>query len=62
MSVAYDNYRNVLKIHFDSEEQKDMGVYPEDYSTHSFRLGGISAMGADNIVTPAFIQSAIHKR
>ncbi len=33
-----------------------MGVLPEDYGTHSFRIGGSSVMGADQTVSPVFIQ------
>ena len=40
-----------------------MGVHLEDYSTHSFRLGGLSVMADDKVVTPAFLKkSAHHKR
>merc|ERR1712089_81883 len=54
--MNYDNYRQRLKRHLDSEEFKAMGVLPEDYGTHSFRIGGSSVMGADQIVSPVFIQ------
>ena len=33
-----------------------MGVLLEDYGTHSFRIGGSSVMGADQTVSPVFIQ------
>ena len=54
--MNYDNYRQRLKRHLDSEEFKAMGVLPEDYGTHSFRIGGSSVMGADQTVSPVFIQ------
>ena len=54
--MVYDNYRQRLKKHLDSEEFKAMGVLPEDYCTHSFRIGGSSVMGADQTVSPVFIQ------
>ena len=54
--MSYDNYRQRLKRHLDSEEFKAMGVLPEDYGTHSFRIGGSSVMGADQTVSPVFIQ------
>ena len=41
---------------------KGLGVFPQDYSTHSFRKGGLSVLGADFTVSPAFVQkSARHK-
>jgi len=56
-SINFNNYRKRLKFHLDSEELKDIGVHPKDYSTHSLRLGGLSFMVADNVVTPAFIKT-----
>ena len=59
---SYENYRKRLKVHLDTAELRDMGVFPQDYSTHSFRKGGLSVLGADCTVSPAFIQkSARHK-
>ena len=44
------------------DDLREIGVYPQDYSTHSFRKGGLSVLGADCMVSPAFIQkSARHK-
>ena len=54
--MTYDNYRQRLKRHMDTEECKAMGVLPEDYGTHSFRIGGSSVMGTDQTVSPVFIQ------
>merc|ERR1712101_3923 len=54
--MSYDNFHQRLKRHLDSEEFKAMGVLPEDYGTHSFRIGGSSVMGADQTVSPVFIQ------
>ena len=52
--ISYDNYRNHLKRHLDCETLRDMGVFPLDYSTHSFRKGGLSVL-ADGKMHPAFI-------
>ena len=52
--VAYNNYRKHLKTHLDSNELKDICVSSQDYSSESFRLGGLSVMGADKIITPVF--------
>ena len=54
-SMSYDNFLQRLKKHLDSEEFKEMAVLPEDYGTHSFRIGGSSVMGADQTVSPVFI-------
>ena len=51
----YENYRRRLKVHLDTAELREMGVFPKDYSTHSFRKGGLSVLGADCTVTPAFL-------
>ena len=59
--MTYDNYRKRLKKHLDDEILKDMGVTPEDYSTHSFRLGGISVL-SDGDVHPAFVQKNAHHK
>ena len=40
--ITYNNYRSRLKKHMDDETLKDMGVSAVDYSTHSFRRGGLS--------------------
>ena len=62
-SMTYDNYCQRLKRHLDSEELKEMGVLPEDFGTHSFRIGGASVMGADFTVIPVFIQKSLrHKK
>ena len=62
-ALPYDNYCQQLKKHLDSEELKKLGVLPEDYSTHSFRIGGASVLGADNTVSPVFIQKNMrHKQ
>ena len=59
---TYDNYRKSLKKHLNCKTLQEMGVSPEDNSTHSFRLGGLSVL-ADGEVNPAFLQkSARHKR
>ena len=43
-SMTYNNYRGGLKKHLDDETLKDMGVSVSDYSTHSFRRGGLSVL------------------
>ena len=59
--ITYDNYRNHLKKHLDCETLREMGAYPKEDSTHSFRKGGLSVL-ADGEMHPAFIQkSARHK-
>ena len=51
-----------MKKNLDTAELKEMGIYPQDYSTHSFRKGGLSVLGTDCTVTPAFTQkNAQHK-
>ena len=35
-SITYNVYRKHLKQHLDCEALKELGVYPADYSTHSF--------------------------
>ena len=40
--------------HLDTNELEDMDVSSEDYLSESFRLGGLSVMGADKIITPVF--------
>ena len=59
--ITYDNYRNRLKKHLDCETLRELGVFPLDYSTHSFRKGSLSML-ADGEIHPAFIQkSTRHK-
>ena len=59
--IKYDSYRKRLTKHLDCKTLKEMGVSPKDFSTHSFRLGGLSML-ADGEINPAFIQnSAPHK-
>merc|ERR1711867_7831 len=59
--MSYDVYRKHLKRHLDGKALRELGVYPVDYSTHSFRKGGLSML-ADGEMHPAFIQkSARHK-
>ena len=57
VAITYDNYRKRLKKNLDCKTLKKMGVYPEDYSTHSFRQGGLSVL-ADGDMHPAFIQKS----
>ena len=60
--MTYNNYRSILKKHLEDETLKDMGVSATDYSTHSFRRGGLSIL-ADGEMHPSYIQnSAQHKR
>ena len=60
--ISYNIYRKHLKQHLDCEALKELGVYPADYSTHSFRKGSLSML-ADGEMHPAFIQKAArHKR
>ena len=60
--ISYDVYRKHLKKHLDGEALQELGVYPADYSTHSFRKGSLSML-ADGEMHPAFIQkSACHKK
>ena len=53
--VTYDNFQNSLQKHLDYKELLDMGVHLEDYSTHSFRLGGNSVITDDKVVMSAFL-------
>ena len=46
----------MFEKNFDCKTLREMGVSPEDYSTHSFRLG-LSVL-ADGEVHPAFIQKS----
>ena len=60
-SMTYNNYRSGLKKHLDDETLKDMGVSVSDYSTDSFRRGGLSVL-VDGEMHPSFIQNnACHK-
>ena len=61
-AMLYDNYRQRLKKHLDSEDLKAMGVLSEDYGTHSFRIGGASVLGADSSVSPVFIQKNLRHK
>ena len=61
VSITYDIYRKRLKRHLDWETLKELGVYPADYSTHSFRKGSLSML-ADGDMHPAFIQKSAHHR
>ena len=59
--IGYDIYRKHLKRHLDGKALRELGVYPVDYSTHSFRKGGLSML-ADGGMHPVYIQkSARHK-
>ena len=59
--ITNDKYRKCLKQHLDCRTLREMGVTPKDYSTHSFRLGGLSVL-SNGEVNPAFLQkSARHK-
>ncbi len=59
--MSYDVYRKHLKRHLDGEALRELVVYPVDYSTHSFRKGGLSML-ADGEMHPAFIKkSSRHK-
>merc|ERR1711873_169978 len=61
-SMSYDVYRGLLKKHLDTKAMKDLGLSPGDYSTHSFRKGGLSML-ADGDMHPVYIQkSARHIR
>ena len=60
-SMSYNNYRGILKKHLEDEMLKDMGVSVTDYSTHSFRRGGLSIL-AYGEMHPSYIQNnARHK-
>ena len=60
--MKYDNLRNHLKAQLEHSELTSLRVNREDYGTHSFRIGGLSVLGNDGSVSPAFIQkSARHK-
>ena len=52
--VAFEKYRKRFKRHLDLNELKEVGVSSQDYFFESFRLGGLSVMGADKIITPVF--------
>ena len=56
--MKYDNYRNCLKAHLEHSELISLGVNREDYGTHSFHIGGLSVLGNDGSVSPAFIQKS----
>ena len=59
--MSYDTYRKILKKQLDAKALREMGVSPGDYSTHSFRKGGLSML-ADGDMHPVYIQkSARHK-
>ena len=61
-AITYNIYRECLKRHLDCEALKELGVYPSDYSTHSFRKGSLSML-ADGDMHPAYIQKAArHKQ
>ena len=61
-ALSYNVYRKHLKRHLDCAALKELGVFPADYSTHSFRKGSLSML-ADGDMHPAFIQKAArHKR
>ena len=55
--ITYNNYRKHLQMHLDCGTLREMEAYPEDYSTHSFRKGGLSVL-ADGEMHPAFIQKS----
>ena len=54
--ITYDNFQQRLMVHLDKDKLKQIGVLPQDYSTHSFRFGGLSVINADKVVNPAFIK------
>ena len=59
--IGYDVYKKNLKRYLDGKSLRDLRVYPVDYSTHSFRKGGLSML-ADGGMHPVYIQkSARHK-
>ena len=61
-ALSYNVYRKHLKRHLDCAALKELGVFPTDYSTHSFRKGSLSML-ADGDMHPAYIQKAArHKR
>ena len=61
-ALSYNVYRKHLKRHLDCAALKEMGVFPDNYSTHSFRKGSLSML-VDGDMHPAFIQKAAqHKR
>ena len=57
VAITYNNYRKDLKKHLDCKTLREMGVFPDDYSTHFFRQGGLSVL-ADGDIHPAFIQKS----
>ena len=60
-TITYNVYRKHLKQHLDCAALKELGVYPANYSTHSFRKGSLSML-ADGDMHPAYIQkAACHK-
>merc|ERR1712240_700404 len=54
---SYDVYRKLLKRHLDAKALRELGVSPGDYSTHSFRKGGLSRL-ADGDMHPVYIQKS----
>ena len=61
-AMKYDNYRKRFKAHLGHIDLTSLGVDADDFGTHSFRIGGLSVLGNDGQVNPAFIQrNARHK-
>ena len=56
--MSYNTYRQNLKRHLDGKALRELGVYPVDYSTHSFRKGGLSML-ADGGMHPVYIQKSL---
>ena len=54
LPIAFEKYRKRFKRNLDSNELKEVGVSSQDYFFESFRLGGLSMMGANKIITPVF--------
>ena len=62
VAMKYDNHRNRLKEHLEHSEMTSHGVNKEDFGTHSFRIGGLSVLGNDGSVSPAFIQKSVRHK
>merc|ERR1712030_96551 len=57
-AMTYDNYRKRLKAHLEHQDMTSLGVTAGDFGTHSFRIGGLSVLGNDGQVQPAFVQKS----
>ena len=52
--MQVDFYGIKLQSHLGSKELKSVGVNSFVYSSNSFKLGGLKAMGTNKVVSPVF--------